>query len=402
MRNKYIYFLLFTAALLYMTIPYFFEKYLFFNELLSFSGFCILVANRFRIGNDNISKIVLALILLGSFHAVISIFRMDTIYYYLRNSVILYSMFTFFIGYFGYKYFVPSIKKIRTTLRFYYTIFLLKPAENVFFDRFSISTSLPLLFKRYRGFYTVLLVSIFTVIHALDYKSATSFVAALFLLFLYLSPSYNFFRQVVISGFIIFTLFFIYFFPNFALIHTSDQPIHDWMAINQITSSHYLLGVDENSTWRLVLWYQYLADRFPGNLFGYGFGTPVVFHFPILDIDKLATLPYVIGAHNTFVTLFCRLGIFFLINIILLYTTVFKEYFYYRRYYEKTYDIFIFYSFFAFFILCFFNPALETPLHSGGYWLILGLLTGSIKKRNENFVDLDIKKETEMHLKLSI
>lgn len=395
MQNKHIYFLLFTAALLYMTIPYFFEKYLFFNELLSISGFCILAAHRFKIGRDSISKIVLALLLLGIFHAIVSIFRMDTIYYYLRNSVILYSMFTYFIGYYGYKYFAPSVKKIQTSFRIYYTIFLLKPAANVFFDRFSISTSLPLLFKRHRGFYTVLLVSFFTLIHSIDYESATSFVAAIFVLFLFLSPSYNFFRQVVILGFLIFTVFFIYFAPNFALIHTSDNALNDYLAINRITSSHYLLGLDENSTWRLVLWYQYIVDRFPGNLLGYGFGTPVVFHFPILDIDKLATLPYVIGAHNTFVTLFCRLGILFVINIILLYTIVFKEYFYFRRHYEKTYDIFIFYSFFAFFILCFFNPALETPLHSGGYWLILGLLSGAIKNRNELFHELRIKTVTD-------
>ena len=383
MNNRHIYFLLFTAALLYMTIPYFFEKYLFFNELLSLAGFCILAANRFKIGNDPISKIVLALILLGILHAAISLFRMDTIYYYLRNSVILYSMFTFFIGYYGYHYFFSTIKKVQNYFRFYYTIFLLKPAENVFFDRFSISTSLPLLFKRHRGFYTVLLVSFFTIIHALDYKSATSFVAALFLIFLYLSPSYNFFRQIVLAGFFFFTVFFIYFFPNFALIHTSDQPLHDYFAMQRILASSCWLNLDENSTWRLVLWYQYLVDRFPGNLFGYGFGTPVVFHFPILDEDKILTLPYVIGAHNTFVTLFCRLGIFFIINIILLYTFVFKEYFKFRRVYEKSYDIFLFYSFFAFFILCFFNPALETPLHSGGYWLVLGLLAKAIKKRKD-------------------
>jgi hypothetical protein len=383
MSNRHIYFLLFTAALMYMTIPYFFEKYLFFNELLSLSGFCILAANRFKMGSDTISKIVLAFILLGMFHAIVSIFRMDTIYYYLRNSVIFYSMFTFFIGYYGYKYFFTSIRKVQNYFRFYYTIFLLKPAENVFFDRFSISTSLPLLFRKHRGFYTVLLASAFIIIHALDYKSATSFVAAIFLIFLYLCPSYNFLRQLFICGFAIFTVFFVYFIPNFSLINTSNDPLNDYIAFNQITSSHYLLSLDDNSIWRLVLWYQYLIERFPGNLFGYGFGTPVVFHFPILDEDKIPTLPYVIGAHNTFVTLFCRLGIFFIINIILLYTAVFKEYFSFRRHYEKTYDIFIFYSFMAFFILCFFNPALETPLHSGGYWLILGLLAAAIKKRKE-------------------
>lgn len=374
-----------------MTIPYFFEKYLFFNELLSFSGFCILAANRFKMGGDTISKILLAFILLGLFHALVSIFRMDTVYYYLRNSVILYSMFTYFIGYYGYKYFFTSIKKIQNYFRFYYTIFLLKPVENVFFDRFSISTSLPLLFKKHKGIYTVLLVSFFTIIHALDYKSATSFVAAIFLIFLYVSPSYNFFRQVMISGFIIFALFFIYFAPNFALININDNPLNDNIAFTQITSSHYILGLDDSSVWRLILWYQYLVDRFPGNLLGYGFGTPVVFHFPIYDQEKLATLPYVLGAHNTFITLFCRLGIFFVINIILLYTKVFKEYFQFRKYYEQTQDIFIFYSFFAFFILCFFNPALETPLHSGGYWLVLGLLSGAILNRNKTFQEVSIK-----------
>src|SRR6202035_2377594 len=117
------------------------------------------------------------------------------------------------------------------------------------------------------------------------------------------SPGYRFFMQVVSICFLVFALVFIYLQPNLSLIANRYSP-YDQVGIFDVIHSHPLLSLDGNSTWRLVLWNQIIVDNFPGNLFGLGFGTPVLKYYPVEDYSKLQTLPYVLGSHNSFVYLF--------------------------------------------------------------------------------------------------
>ena len=132
---------------------------------------------------------------------------------------------------------------------------------------------------------------------------------------------------------------------------------------------------------RLVIWNEILVDNFPANLVGIGFGTPMLKAFPIDDYSKLAILPYVMGGHNSFIYLFGRLGIPFLVLITLIYITVFKEYFYHKQYYYSTNQILIFWSFFAITVMAHFNPILESPLFASGYWMLLGFIARCIYNR---------------------
>ncbi len=103
----------FTMAVLYIMAPWFFEKTFLVNEILSATGLLLLAYRRFRIGSDTISILLVLLLLLGLTHAITSLFRMDSIYYYFRNTVIIYSMAIYFIGYFWLDHLGGYIARIR-------------------------------------------------------------------------------------------------------------------------------------------------------------------------------------------------------------------------------------------------------------------------------------------------
>lgn len=382
MRKNTIANLILTIAVLYVLSPYMFEKYFFFNELLSATGFAILLYKRFRIGKNPLTIAMVLLITWCAVHAITSLARMDGLYFYLRNSVIMYSMFTFFIGFFLLKYLGPFINKIRTVLRAFIGTFLLIPLPRLYFERYAVAMLFPALFKNAAWRWTGVLLIVLNIIYAITYKSSTSGVAAMFFLFLFLSPGYRFFSQTMFLVFILFTALFIHLHPYLSLISNNwafytDNPIFNVM------KSHPLLNIDGNSTWRLVLWDQLMVDDFPANIPGIGFGTPALKYYPVEDYSKLETLPYVLGGHNAFVYVFARLGLPFIILILFIYSTVFKEYFYNKAYYFANNQVLLFWSFFASTMIALFNPALETPIYAGGFWLTLGFVARAIHDRRK-------------------
>ena len=60
---------------------------------------------------------------------------------------------------------------------------------------------------------------------------------------------------------------------------------------------------------------------------------------------------------------------------------IFREYFYHKVYYYANNQILIFWSFFAATIIASFNPALESPIYAGAYWLLLGFIARAIYNR---------------------
>jgi len=89
------------------------------------------------------------------------------------------------------------------------------------------------------------------------------------------------------------------------------------------------------------------------------------------------------GAHNSFIYLFGRFGIIYLLLIVSVYITLFKDYFYHKQYYYNNNQILIFWSFFVVTVIALFNPALESPLFASAYWLLLGFAARCIYNRNQ-------------------
>ena len=379
-RKKTISYFIFFAATCYIITPWFFERNFFINEFLAATGLLLLFYNRFKTGNDRISICLILLLTWSAVHLTTSLFRQDSLYYYFRNSVITYSMFSFFTGFFLFKYLSSFIAWIRSVLRYYLGIFLFFPLPLTFYERIGISTLFPSLFKNARYRYLPILLIIINVIYGLTYDSATAMVNACFLFLVFISPGYKFFKQTIAIGLLACALLFVYLQPNLSLIKNHFTPGSS-RAILEVMESNKLLQIDGNTTWRLVIWNEILVDNFPANLVGIGFGTPMLKAFPIDDYSKLAILPYVMGGHNSFIYLFGRLGIPFLVLITLIYITVFKEYFYHKQYYYSTNQILIFWSFFAITVMAHFNPILESPLFASGYWMLLGFIARCIYNR---------------------
>jgi hypothetical protein len=373
---------LFLMIVCYVISPTFFERYFFFNELLSIAGILLLIRNKYKIRSDYISVCIYILLLLNIIHCFFSIFRMDRIYYYFRNLVIFYSVFTYFIGYYLYKYFNRFLNSIRNLLSLYISIFLVIPVFSLF-ERFGMATIFPFLFKKISNKLLLPIIIIINIIYSVTYSSLTALVISFFYCILLIIPSYQFFKQLSIIGIVVFLSFFFYIIPNLNLI--SENTHSNNSNIQLVMNSNPILKIDGNSTWRLVLWKQIIIDHFPANIFGIGFGTPMFKYFPIEDYKKVTSLPYILGGHNSFIYLFGRLGLLYIILTFAIYRFVFREYFYFKKYHYLNKTIIYFWSFFAISIIAAFNPSLESPIYSGLYWFILGLLASVIIERNVNY-----------------
>ncbi|HYC30440.1 MAG TPA: hypothetical protein VEB42_16510, partial [Chitinophagaceae bacterium] len=90
---------------------------------------------------------------------------------------------------------------------------------------------------------------------------------------------------------------------------------------------------------------------------------------------------YVLGGHNSYIYLFARLGIVYLLITVYIYGTVFKEYFHHKKYYLANNQALVFWSFFTMSIIALFNPALETPIYASAYWMLLGFTARAIYNR---------------------
>ena len=383
-RKTSIAYLIFVILLCYIVSSRFFEKNFFLNEFLSLMGVFVLIYKKFRTGNDFISRLVLFLLSWSFIHVIVSVFRMDSLYYYFRNLVIVYSIFSFYLGYCLYPYLHIFISRVYRTLKYYVSILLVVPISTFLFERFVMSTLFPVVLKKLQVIWILPALIIMNIIYAVSYDSATAIALAGFYSFLFIMPNYRFFQQLIFAGIILFIVFFILIQPNLNLISVNNFSPYNSNAIYQVINSNPLLSLDGNTTWRLVLWKQVLVDNFPQNIFGLGFGTPLMKYYPVEDYSKLSSLPYVMGAHNSYIYLFGRLGILYFIFLVLMFTKIFKEYFYYKEYYYSNKIILLFFSFFAITIVALFNPTLESPIYASLYWILLGFLARAIYNRNRN------------------
>jgi hypothetical protein len=288
-------------------------------------------------------------------------------------------MFAFFIGYYWLEYLIRYISKFGTFIKTYILVFLFVPVPALF-ERFGMSTLLPVTVNGIsrKMFLPVLIV--LCIIYSFNYESLTVFILAIFFSMIYLVRSYSIFVFIVSLGLVGIIGLFVYLVPHLSM-NPKLYSYYDVKGILDIMDSHPILGLDPNNTWRLVLWKQLLIDQFPANIFGLGFGTPALKYFPIADYTKINDLPYVLGAHNSFVYLAARLGLFTFLIFGFIYARIFREYYHHRHYYYANLHILFFFSFFAMTMITLFNPVLESPIYASAYWIFLGLVSKVIDIR---------------------
>lgn len=368
-------------------------------------GFVALLLNaidvknrKLKIPDSKLFKLTGLLILTGIVYLIFSWVSKTNVYFYLRNSVIVYSMFAFYFGYFAFPYLHSFLKKIRIALGAYLLYALINPSIFLL-ERFMGAAFFPFLFKRYNKTAAIGIVVLSTIL-ANRYESLTVIVVTLMVVGLFLIPSYKAFKIFAISAFLTLVTTFCYLAPSLEEYKTPAYKLFG--NISAVRDSHFLLDLDENSTWRAVFWYRVVKERFPENLVGIGFGTPMLPYYKDLDT---VPVPYddkhdihVSGAHNTYLTLFLRMGIPFIILISLIFREVFKVFYSNKKKIFDRVDSMFFYSFFTIAAVGFFNLVLESPIAASLFWGMLGVVACSIQSLNQltlsSEVDISTKSST--------
>ncbi len=377
------------ALILLYGINYFvFERILFFNEVLSLAGFIILLITSFRrdskfwLPHSLIYKSVLLFVGLGMIHAIVGLFIKTTWYYYFRNLSIIYSVFAFFLGFHLYHAQYPFYFRIRKWV-YAYGLFAFSTARFGLLDRNSFAFWLTL-FQRNWNLLGVAFLFVMLGLYLLAYTSLTVFITGAVIIAFLIVRRYSTF--VFFSGLALTVFIFLF---------AQAIPYMQWYNVRQdlffgdvayVYSLHPWFSLDHNSSWRLIFWYRTVVEAFPANLFGLGLGTPLLPYLPDVTTTDLGFpdeyITHVIGAHNSFVTVYTRLGLLSIFLFGIIYHRTLKEFFKHKRYYlNSRNDGGVFFAFAAITVCASFNLVIESPTLAGLYWFSLGLVARAIYAR---------------------
>jgi len=369
-----------------------FERLLFFNELLSLIGFVYFIKYSFR-GNykfyypqNLIYRCILLLIILFGLYALISIYLKTNWYYYFRNTSMIYSIFGFFIGYNLYLEQYAFFNRIKGAIYGYALLaFLISPALGIsnLIDRNAYSFWFAFLQKNWKPL-SLLLFILINILYFLSYTSLTVMIILISVLgIVVFIRSYTGFKVLIVTAIITFCILFAQAIPYLKLYKDNYSLFGD---VEYVYSQHPVFRIDDNTSWRLIFWYRTLVEIFPENLIGIGIGTPILPYTQGVTTSDLIFsdehVAHVIGTHNTFITVFMRFGILSFILLAIIYREVFREFFYYKKYYLKNKnDGGIFIGFIVLTIVGMFNLLIETPTLSILYWVSLGFLARAVYHR---------------------
>mgnify|MGYP001791140053 CR=1 FL=1 len=362
--------------------------------MLSFVGILLFIRFVVRknyvlsIPKSSVFKVITYFWLLCIIHLIVSLFLKTNWYFYLRNTVIFYASFTFLIGFYWYNSFKEFLHKARHILLLV-VVALFPTGTKYYLDRFSLSVFFPLLLKKDNSFIPLILL-LLNFIYAVVFASMTVAILGSILFVLITIRHYAYLRLLFSTSLVVFIAFFIYLAPSLQLYKIGDRSYKLFGNVERVYTDNDLLRIDENSSWRTILWYRITVEKFPKNLAGIGFGTPLIVYTKgrntaVSNYDDEHDA-HVTGVHNTYLTLFGRLGIGYLLIIYTIYTIVFKEFYAYKKYYIAEGGYLFFLSFFSISIIGLFNLVLESPIYASLYWVFLGLVARAIYNRplNEN------------------
>ncbi len=127
LNKAWLFYFLFALFVLYGLNSVIFERVFFVNEILAFAGFACFAFQvllqkehgKIQVPKSEIFRWILLLHLLGIYHLIASIFLKTSWFYYLRNTVLFYAVFSFYIGFYGLPYFIKFIRSARYVMLAY-------------------------------------------------------------------------------------------------------------------------------------------------------------------------------------------------------------------------------------------------------------------------------------------
>lgn len=375
--EKGISFLLFVLITIFFFNSDYFERTFFFNEIISLlGGACFFLKisrlKSFRIEKGSYEFYILIFLSICVFHLFYSINKMTSLYYYARNSVIFYSVFSFYLGY----YFFDTYHRIAVVLK--KEILIIMSSSIVFFKSILARYSGPILLPLFTGVKStpnILLLFSLILVHSVKEDALSVAVIIPLFMMLFLSQNFKVFSRAFLFVVLAIVIGFLYFYDNFMLYKTGYY--NYFGNVQAIYDSHPILSADINVTWRILLWFRYIVERFPDNIIGIGFGTPMLDYIAERKShwtgnDEIHA--HVSGAHNSYITLLLRLGVVGFYAIFMISKKVFYDYFIVRQKRDFKQYIPYYFVWIGMFSLIVFNLGLESPLRAGLFWVSTGFI----------------------------
>ena len=346
------------------------EARLFVNEFFSLIGFVIFLFNPVIYKkNDYIYNCILSLLVIFFAYAILSILIFKDFYGYLRNSVLVYSIFSFFLG--------IRLFDVLSHIGKLDIFFLSALFPSPEFYRTSYSVLIPLYLSRYsKTFKTMILLIIIGIMFVvkLYYGGSTSIAIILFIVFITMLNKRNITITVCLS-IVLVILFSIYIKPYLELL------LKDGILMRHIMEMDAFFTFDGNATTRFFLWSYVFYEVFLENIFGIGLGTPlfsvdfIYNHLQMWDPFKNDEyVVYTLGSHNSFLTVLARFGVIGLMPFIILYWKLIRDFINEKYNIGRNRVFFFYYAFFIVTANSLLNVVLESPLQASLYWITLGLL----------------------------
>lgn len=380
--------LLLSLFTLYGMNHFLFERLLYFNELLSLAGLLFFFNHSFAEGprfiypKNVVYRCVLWFLLLGLIYAVLSIVAKTNWYYFLRNLSIVYSAFSFFLGYHLYSAQHDFFRKTKKII-YGYALFAFGVRWEQLIDRNAYAFWFAQV-KTNWALQSVVGLVAFYALYVISYTSLTVVLILIFVLLMRYLKTYTQFKLLAFVAVVTFVTILVVASPHLALYKTNTGSIFG--NVEYVYAQHPWFSIDPNSSWRLLFWYRILVENFPQNLLGIGIGTPLLPYVPGnnstgLPVDD-ETLAHVIGTHNTFITLFARFGLVSMLIFAVLYNHILKEFFRFKSYYlNHRNDGGVFLAFFTLTCVGLFNLLIESVTLASLYWVSLGFVARAINLR---------------------
>lgn len=350
------------------------ERTIFVNEIFSLAGIIIFAVNiNLRRGFSK-EPIQICMYFLIGYTFVRAIFSLNDIvnyYGYLRTLVLWYSMFSFFLG---LAFFQLLHKKFLSINFIDKSAVPLSLLAAIFGNTIATPAALPLLFKNYKYFIGTLILFLL-IIFATKKENTTLATLFVFIILTAILKNKKLKQIFFNSAFLIFLVA-----SFFILLTFTDAHWNKFYALGYST----IPIPSANTTWRLMFWsYAFFHNFLLHPLFGIGFGTPIYqANTPITEFVTATNqlhnfnFIYTIGTHNFLIYVLSRLGIFGFMPLLCIYLIVMETV---RQLKLSQLTMALFFSFIFMTIggLC--NVMLLTPLYASSYWIILGMLCGSIE-----------------------
>lgn len=371
--------LLAIVFVLYSGNPLLFELNFFLNELLSLCGFVLFLRSGGVIykKGDLTHNFVCFYLIYCLLYAVLFAIVATDYYIFFRHTVVIYSAFVFFLGRAIYPYLVAQRHR-------WIELLCLIPFHLIAYLPLTVLT-LGKWFGHKKHWYWIVVPWFLLTYLVIGQATVIAAAAAIILIMTLKIPKLVLAVVVVALGGLL------------ILEWDTLRDVYSFFINNDIFDAMHaysFLDLDGNTTVRLLMWLHVLLNIVPQHPLGLGIGTKlfssdVIAALHLFDAMKDEYVEYTLATHNSYVYLTARFGIpMLLLFLVFYYKLIVNFRADRRRGIVSLQETITFLAFIVVSVMAFLNVVIESPIHAGMFWGLLGMYSAALEIRQRLNVKL--------------